>query len=884
MKNLFRKKWFLRPVCTLLMVSHLGVVTYTPYASSASTQQNAQSAEQFYKTLPGLSANSNGTAQYGNGQAVNINQVYPNQDSSTSLDQLKSVYGNDGDTTKLGSKTNTALKSENSLRGEAYRTVTGATKTTANIKNTDSIFGRHKDFLANQEKYMQDLGDCSMSKELHTNRVVQHIPDYKECTRTTSVSGTFNLFHPYEAGLLSHRDGPANIASCGVGCIELWVGTVGDNYWEGRCKIYEEEMSVNIINPQAITSAVITRAKWDDYMQIYIGGTGRESLVWAGPDGPNVFPPETKGKCERNTSWDRSPNVDVTNKFRNTPHNGSLFFKNRVSITGAGEGYAKVMVRYDPSRMVSNDIWESDRPQEFQNLVTAINTGYCQNYSVTCRDSVTPDQNGCAYINGAHICSKDLTPSPIPGLSPFCKSATVVSHCGTDAGVNNTCKSYDNNSACKFIKSTCITGAAGGQSGCWQASEVWDCGTDAVVPSTTEKDKYVCPGAVQCINGTCLQPESEPSGDFQTAVAMLQAATYAVNEMVCGDDTTETTRTCSLFKGEAMQCKSAIGGWVDCCNQPVNVSWIQYLQLTYYTLKVTDALAVKAGMFEQGKGLFDMGSELATKAIDAITKPVMSAFNSLTGRAGTEVAKEITEKGMTGLINEAVGELTKQVAQWTLDTFGPTVTNAIFESTAGTAAVEGGVLANEGVQLSSTLVNAVSVIGYAYMAYQIANILVNIIWACTEDEFKLAVKKETKLAVHIDSWCQTKLLGQCIEKRSSYCTFNSQIGRIFQEQGRRQLGIGWGNKRNPDCRGLTLEEFGRIDFSKVDLSEWIGSLHKADLLPSPDNINLDSVTGSGSILNINGNRKNTRDRFQDGVNSIDIEETKKNVEGILKVQ
>ncbi|MCS6730737.1 conjugal transfer protein TraN, partial [Proteus mirabilis] len=111
--------------------------------------------------------------------------------------------------------------------------------------------------------------------------------------------------------------------------------------------------------------------------------------------------------------------------------------------------------------------------------------------------------------------------------------------------MNNSCKDFDNNNACKFIKSSCITGAAGGQSGCWQASETWDCGQDVTVPSTTQTETYQCAGAVQCINGTCLTPESEPSGDFQTAVAMLQAATYAVNEMTCGDETINVNRTCT---------------------------------------------------------------------------------------------------------------------------------------------------------------------------------------------------------------------------------------------------------------------------------------------------------------------------------------------------
>ncbi|WP_163446777.1 conjugal transfer protein TraN, partial [Escherichia coli] len=87
------------------------------------------------------------------------------------------------------------------------------------------------------------------------------------------------------------------------------------------------------------------------------------------------------------------------------------------------------------------------------------------------------------------------------------------------------------NTACKFIKSTCITGAEGDKNGCWQATEVWDCGTDVVVPNTSSTDTYTCPGAVQCLNGSCLQPSAEPSGDFNKAVATLQAATYALNEM-----------------------------------------------------------------------------------------------------------------------------------------------------------------------------------------------------------------------------------------------------------------------------------------------------------------------------------------------------------------
>jgi hypothetical protein len=130
-------------------------------------------------------------------------------------------------------------------------------------------------------------------------------------------------------------------------------------------------------------------------------------------------------------------------------------------VTGSGEGYALIYIYFDPNKIISDNAWTVDKPEQFDTLLKAINAGYCQNYTVTCRETVIPDANGCATINGARICENQLAKPPIGGLSPFCKSATVVSNCGTDGGVNNTCKQYDANTACKFIKSTCITGAEG---------------------------------------------------------------------------------------------------------------------------------------------------------------------------------------------------------------------------------------------------------------------------------------------------------------------------------------------------------------------------------------------------------------------------------------
>ena len=75
----------------------------------------------------------------------------------------------------------------------------------------------------------------------------------------------------------------------------------------------------------------------------------------------------------------------------------------------------------------------------------------------------------------------------------------------------------------------------------------------------------------------------------------------------------------------------------------------------------------------------------------------------------------------------------------------------------------------------------------------------------------------------VNSWP----LAGCVQSANVYCCFNSELGRIIQEQGRPQLKTfpnAFGTPQSPDCRGFTPEEFQMIDFTKVDLSEYYGNI------------------------------------------------------------
>jgi hypothetical protein len=90
---------------------------------------------------------------------------------------------------------------------------------------------------------------------------------------------------------------------------------------------------------------------------------------------------------------------------------------------------------------------------------------------------------------------------------------------------------------------------------------------------------------------------------------------------------------------------------------------------------------------------------------------------------------------------------------------------------------------------------------------------------CETDEKLLHEKRQKRLCHYVGTYCKKEYLGKCVHKKSSYCCFGSKLLKAFHVQGRPQIGLGWGTPKEPLCRGFTVEEIQRIDFSKIDLSE-----------------------------------------------------------------
>jgi conjugal transfer mating pair stabilization protein TraN len=120
----------------------------------------------------------------------------------------------------------------------------------------------------------------------------------------------------------------------------------------------------------------------------------------------------------------------------------------------------------------------------------------------------------------------------------------------------------------------------------------------------------------------------------------------------------------------------------------------------------------------------------------------------------------------------------------------------------------------------------------AILAIQLSGVL-----SCAQDEQVLAMKRDARLCQSVGSYCSSRIpiVRVCIEKTESHCCFNSRLARIINEEGRAQLGRGWGSPESPQCSGFTLAEFQTLDFSKMNLAEFYAEI--VPTLPDSSAIN-----------------------------------------------
>lgn len=116
------------------------------------------------------------------------------------------------------------------------------------------------------------------------------------------------------------------------------------------------------------------------------------------------------------------------------------------------------------------------------------------------------------------------------------------------------------------------------------------------------------------------------------------------------------------------------------------------------------------------------------------------------------------------------------------------------------------------------------------LAISLAIMVVTEMLSCTQDEQMLSMKRGERLCIGTGSYCSMKvpLIGICLATTETYCCYNSRLARIINQQGKAQLGTAV----NTSCAGFTQAELSSIDFSTMDLTEFMAEIQSKINIPA----------------------------------------------------
>lgn len=316
-----------------------------------------------------------------------------------------------------------------------------------------------------------------------------------------------------------------------------------------------------------------------------------------------------------------------------------------------------------------------------------------------------------------------------------------------------------------------------------------------------------------CINTNSV-PGDECTADLSKVLISMEASTQAGTYIDPAD--------VKIFKGEYARCDRRVasvwGGKIDsksCCNidapDPVNneeglSGQLMDVGMSFVTYGVEKGSAY---MYD-----FMMESEnFANAAIEAWSSGFLSDNMAFAANGTESLASSVNFTPSIGL------------GMGTSIAYAGGSAAAAGTTMAGSSTILGQTVSSYsfglggGFQLTFTPVMfyiQAFIMAYGYIQKQLA---------CDEMDYLTASRNEASLCYKTRSFCADKDCGifgcVCRKYRTEQCCYNSRLAKIINEQGKSQLGI---MGEYDDCSGFTVEQLEALDWSRIDLTEFIAEL------------------------------------------------------------
>jgi conjugal transfer mating pair stabilization protein TraN len=402
----------------------------------------------------------------------------------------------------------------------------------------------------------------------------------------------------------------------------------------------------------------------------------------------------------------------------------------------------------------------------------------CVHAAHTCTDN-TP----CKTINGLQVCLDSVSPLPERAQSAgdSCWAWSEDYTCAATA-LSDDCQELIDR-GCTQVGSDCVDRLPSGA--CDLNERTYSCQTSPAV----QTQRTACDQAAFCQGGGCFDTSHPADQDFGKVMATLEAAREAG---VYGGDQ-------RLFTGVTEQCRKRLFGLVNCCRKG-------------------------------GSGAAKSNNALMSAAIQGAYAGGQLAVN-----AGSKYVFDFMYPQYAGYLEAGAKAMISSEVLFTPTNFQPSF--SFYGLTLSTGTMTSGLLGGPIFSIGSLGSFNFYFDPYS-LAVAVALELLSDLLSCDQAEQLLAMHRDANLCVAVGSFCSARvpIIRTCIEQTQSYCCFNSRLARLINEQGRGQIGKGWGSGRGPDCSGFTPEEFERLDFSRIDLSEFIAEVTASVRVPTASSI------------------------------------------------
>ena len=464
---------------------------------------------------------------------------------------------------------------------------------------------------------------------------------------------------------------------------------------------------------------------------------------------------------------------------------------------------------------------------QLANTYTLVSTGY--------DTSACPSATSSNCTIASTSCTSTTPNPPLPaGISPTaaapdgCYQQTNTYAC-TDGTTTSDCGQYSSNPNCSPQSSNCVNTLPNGS--CAVSQQTYSCMTSPATTTTTTD----CSGTSFCQGGHCFTTGHPNDHAFATAAALMEAGrqggVYNQNGVI--------------FSGEADSCRIRLFGLANCCKANGGGSGYSNNAVMGFVVQ-TGAEAIAGGSRYVYDSLYTAGEPYLSKGMQALFAPSQSPFQpslSLYGFSATwtGVATGATD-ALTGAATAgAVGAASTAGAAGTAaGAAGATASTNLFSSLSSTYSSISSAWSTGTVSLGS-VGGFQFTFNYYALALQVAIMVYEDLTSCNQQEQMLGLKQGQNLCTYIGTYCSQSLnllVGSiCMENTQSYCCYNSLLAKIIEEQGRAQIGKGYGSAQAPDCSGLTTAQFQQIDFSKIDLSQFTSQIMASVVGPNQAGMN-----------------------------------------------